>query len=161
MKPHVLCLSLCLSASAFATSTVKPPANNKLAVAAAGNCMALANTKQPFMLVISQGQEIIKSITECAIDAKLTAASISGVGSLQNPTLEYFDPDKSSYQKHQFNGMFELTSLLGDIKLDHGKPTTHAHVTISTKQYRLRGGQLLHSNVNATSEVTFFPMANS
>lgn len=161
MKPHVLCLLLCFTASTLAVPAEKTTSTNKLAVAAAGNCVALANTTQPFMLVIPQGQEIIKSITDCAIDAKLSAASISGVGSLRDPTLEYFDPEKSSYQQHQFNGTFELTSLLGDIKLDHGKPTTHAHVTISTKQYHLRGGQLLRSSVNTTSEVTFFPVANS
>ena len=73
------------------------------------SCSRMKNTTQPFILVLNRGDDLIKSITQCASDAKLLAASVSGLGQVHNPTLAYFSSnpqDKPTLTK--FDGFYEL-----------------------------------------------------
>jgi predicted DNA-binding protein with PD1-like motif len=123
-------------------------------------CNRLANTTQAFILVLNPGDKLIASITQCAKEAKLLGASISGVGQLQNPTLAYFTSDpnaKPSLKK--FNGFYELASLSGDITNNSSNYYTHLHTVLADKQFHGISGHIDNATVGLTAEITITPLS--
>jgi len=124
-------------------------------------CQRLAGTTTPFLLVLKKGEDLKKSIERCAINAKLKSASISGLGALQNTTLNYFNHAKKTYQKKRYPQFLELLAINGNLSTLNGKPFTHLHVTLSDANYHTIGGHLDNAQVGATVELTIVPVENA
>ena len=86
----VICFALCTTVAVADNENKNSAAVNK------STCGRLANTTQPFILVLSSGDSLIESITQCSKDAKLMGASVSGLGQLHNPVLAYFSSDPNA-----------------------------------------------------------------
>jgi predicted DNA-binding protein with PD1-like motif len=122
------------------------------------SCHRMQNSTQPFILVLSSGDDLIESITQCASDAKLMAASVSGLGQLHNPTLAYFSSDpKEKPTLTSFEGYFELASLNGNITNNADQYYTHLHTTLADKDFRGLAGHVHSATVGLTVEVTIVP----
>src|SRR6185312_16368723 len=94
------------------------------------SCGKLRGNSQPFMLVLKTGEELPEAIVRCATDANLKGASISGLGAIENPTLAYYLLDSHKYKTKTFSGLYEVTSLNGNIQQLENKPFVHMHVTL-------------------------------
>jgi predicted DNA-binding protein with PD1-like motif len=148
----ILCVSL-TSTTTFATDDV-----NHSAAVNKSSCVRMANTTQPFILVLSNGDNLLESITQCAQDAKLMGASVSGLGQLHNPVLAYFSSDpKAKPTLTKLNGYFELASLNGNITNNSGKYYTHVHATLADKKFRGIAGHINDAKVGLTAEITIVP----
>src|SRR3990167_10014925 len=92
------------------------------------HCVRMQHTTKPFILVLNRGENIHESINQCASDAKIKAASLSGLGQLEHPTLAYFtsNPQEKPTLK-KFEGFYELASFNGNITNNANKYYTHAH----------------------------------
>lgn len=145
-----------LALAAFANTAIATPAT-----AISGNCKSLKNTTQPFILVVPRGKELMHAITQCAVDAHLKAASINGLGAIDDPTIAYYNLKRSKYETREFKGMFELVSLVGDITRNNNKLFTHAHVALGTRNFNMFGGHLMSAKVGVTAEITFIPLAQT
>ena len=121
-------------------------------------CKLLKNPTKPFILVVKRGDDLIESITNCANAANITSASLSGLGALEEPTLGYFNLSTKKYQFKTFPGIYELTSLNGNVGFANGQRFAHIHVTIGDDNYHIIGGHLNEAKVGATAEITFIPL---
>lgn len=132
------------------------------AVASKSTCSKFTNTTQPFILVLNSGDDLLGSITECAKDAKLKGASISGLGQVHNPTLAYFtsNPDDKPTLT-ALSGYFELASLNGNITNNDGKYYTHAHGVLADKKFHGIAGHIDSAKVGLTVEITVAPLSAS
>jgi predicted DNA-binding protein with PD1-like motif len=149
----VVCFALCTTVAMADDKSKNSAAVNK------STCNRLANTTQPFILVLSSGDSLIESITQCAKDAKLMGASVSGVGQLHNPVLAYFSSDpKAKPTLSTFDGFFELASLNGDITNNSGKYYTHLHTTLADKKFHGIAGHVNDAKVGLTAEITIIPL---
>jgi predicted DNA-binding protein with PD1-like motif len=128
------------------------------AVVGKSSCGKLANTTQPFILVLNSGDGLLESITQCAKDAKLKGASISGLGQVHNPTLAYFtsNPDDKPTLT-TFSGYYELASFNGNITNNANKYYTHAHAVLADKQFHGIAGHVNAAKVGLTAEITIKP----
>jgi len=123
-------------------------------------CRNISDTSQPFILVLNSGDNLLGSITQCAKDAKLQAASISGLGQLHNPTLAYFSSDpKAAPTLTKQTGYFELASLNGNITSNNGQYYTHAHGVLADKKFHGIAGHINDSKVGLTVEITVVPLS--
>lgn len=132
------------------------------AVATKTSCSKFANTTQPFILVLNKGDDLLGSITQCAQDAKLMGASISGLGQVHNPTLAYFTSnpeDKPTLTT--FPGYYELAGFNGNITNNAGKYYTHAHAVLADKKFHGIAGHVNSSKVGLTVEITIVPFSAS
>lgn len=122
-------------------------------------CARMKGSERPFMLVLYRGDDLLQSITQCAADATLPAASITGLGQLQQPTLAYFssNPQEKPTLK-QFEGFYELVSLNGDITNNNGKYYTHVHVALGDHDFRAIAGHVNAAVVGMTAEITMIPL---
>lgn len=146
----LLTISLAAAASEI---TNQPTAVNK------SSCGKLADTTRPFVLVLSSGDELIESISQCAKDAKLNGAIVSGLGQLHNPTLAYFssDPNAKPSLTH-LKGYYELASVNGNITNNNGKYYTHLHAVLADKQFHGFAGHVNDAKAGLTVEVSIRPL---
>ena len=95
-------------------------------------------------------------------DAKLTGASISGLGQVKNPTLAYFNSDpKAKPTLTTFPGFYELASLNGNVTVNGDDYYPHAHAVLADKQFHGIAGHVNNAKVGLTVEVTIVPFSGS
>lgn len=120
----------------------------------------LLNTQKPFILVLKKGENLFEGILRCADAANLQAASISGLGALDDVTIAYYNLDTKQYQTKLFHGMYELISLHGNISFVEGKRFLHIHAALGTEEYNVIGGHIMEATVGPTAEITIVPLAS-
>jgi uncharacterized protein len=125
----------------------------------AGSCKQMVGAKQPFILVVKRGQEVMSAIQRCATDAQLNAATLSGIGALENPTLGFYRLDEGKYDRKQFKGIYELVSLLGNVTFRSGERFVHAHVNLGNRRYQEFGGHLFEAKVGVVAEIQITPLS--
>jgi uncharacterized protein len=101
------------------------------------------------MLYESTGQ----SLSSFAINERIAAAQISGIGALSDVQLKYFDWDKETYQKIAVEEQVEVASLLSDVALSpDGTPTLNLHIVVGRRDGTALAGHLDKAHVRPTLE---------
>lgn len=111
------------------------------------------------LLRLEKGEEIIATLTHITQNHHITNATISGIGSVENPTLAHYRVDTKEYHEQKMEGIFEIIGMLGNITQSEGKPLIHIHATISDEQMHAMGGHIVTADVSATLEIvlSIFP----
>lgn len=108
-----------------------------------------------FVLILDQGEEAFKAITEFADREKVTGASVSAIGAFSQAKVGWFDFAAKKYKPIDVGEQCEVLSLLGDVAQgDDGKASLHLHAVLGMQDGTLRGGHLLSGSVKPTLEVT-------
>lgn len=108
-----------------------------------------------FVLILDQGEEAFKAITEFADREKVTGASVSAIGAFSQAKVGWFDFAAKKYKPIEVGEQCEVLSLLGDVAQgDDGKASLHLHAVLGMQDGTLRGGHLLSGSVKPTLEVT-------
>jgi predicted DNA-binding protein with PD1-like motif len=106
-----------------------------------------------FVLIFANGDEVMAGLTAFAKENSLAAARLTAIGAFREVTLGYFDWEARDYRKIPVTEQVEVLSLIGDVAVDDGKPTVHAHVVVGRADGSTRGGHLLSAIVRPTLEV--------
>jgi predicted DNA-binding protein with PD1-like motif len=109
--------------------------------------------ERTFALIFETGEEVIARLTEFATDRSLTACHFTAIGAFSDVTLGFFDWERKTYKKIPLQEQVEVISLLGDIALQDGKPTVHAHVVLGKSDGTAHGGHLMEGHVRPTLEL--------
>jgi len=126
------------------------------------NCNKLANTAHAFVLVLNSGDHLNDSISQCAKDAKLQGATVSGLGQLVDPTFAYFSSDpnvKPALTK--LSGVYELATVTGNISSNSGQYFTHLHGIIADEKFHGIAGHIQDAKVGLTAEITITPLSGT
>lgn len=121
------------------------------------SCKQVKGSEKPFILVLKKGEDVTTALAQCANDAKLAGASLTGIGALENPKLDYFNLETKKYQDKTLNGIYELISMTGNITDVAGKRVPHLHVALSDSEFQMTGGHLGSARVGVTAEITITP----
>lgn len=106
-----------------------------------------------FVLRLERGEEIVFVIKDFCLKQNIQNATLSGIGSVENPTLAHYKVDTQKYSEKELQGVFEVTALLGNVALFEGKPLLHPHITISDESMQAFAGHLVKGIVSATLEI--------
>jgi len=108
-------------------------------------------TKVPagYLMVLRQGDDILKEIETLASAEKIPSATFTGMGFV-NITFGFFDFKTKKYNPMDFKDM-ELASLIGSIAWQDGKPSIHAHGVVTGKDFTAHGGHILSGTVSTGS----------
>lgn len=113
-----------------------------------------------FVLILDQGEEAFKSITEFANREHIDGASISAIGAFSQAEVGWFDLTAKRYKPIQVAEQCEVLSLIGDLaKSDDGKASLHLHAVLGLQDGTCRGGHFLSGAVQPTLEVTILETA--
>ena len=106
-----------------------------------------------FALRLEPGDDIHESVQAFCADTNINNATIQGIGSVDSPTLAHYSMHSKQFTDKRLEGIFEVTSLLGNIALVDGKPFAHIHVTISDPAMTAHAGHLVKGECSATLEL--------
>ena len=118
----------------------------------------VAGSEKPFILALNLGEDLFDSILRCANDANIKSASLSGLGTLDDIMLAYYNLDTKQYQEKLFPGMYELISLNGNIAILEDELFVHIHASIGDENYRVFGGHVMSGIVGPACEITVTPL---
>ena len=104
-------------------------------------------------LVLKRGEDIAVEIQKYILEQQITAGSISGIGATDQVVLQYYDMKKKDYFSKEFEGEYEIASLIGNISVINGKAFPHLHIVIGDTEYRAFGGHLQSARVSITCEI--------
>lgn len=122
------------------------------------SCKKMNGATKSFILALKPGESIPKAILQCVNDADLPGASITGIGSITNPTLTYYHLPTKMYLDKTMKGTFTVVSMSGNVSESNKKRATHIHVSLSDHEYHMLGGHLIDGNVSGHAEITITPM---
>ncbi len=106
-----------------------------------------------FLVRVDRGEEMIDSLRAAAVEKKIGAGRVTGIGALRDAELGYFDLDRKEYIRSRVAGSWELLSLTGNISLRDGEVVPHIHVILGDIDLNCRGGHLFSGMVSVTGEI--------
>ena len=109
--------------------------------------------KNKVLIVLEKGDEILDSIYKVTKNLDIKFGWINGIGAVENIIIGAYSTSIKNYIKKEFDGEFELISMLGNITIKKGDPFVHIHVTISDEECNAFGGHLFSANITATCEI--------
>jgi uncharacterized protein len=113
-----------------------------------------------FVLILDQGEEAFKSITDFANRESIDGASITAIGAFSDAEIGWFDLAAKRYKPIKISEQCEVLSLIGDLaKGDDGEASLHLHAVLGLQHGSCRGGHFLSGNVRPTLEVTIMETA--
>lgn len=111
-----------------------------------------------YLIRLEKGEKIIESLTKFCERSNINNAWFTAIGSVESPTLAHYMVGTKKYTEKSLDGIFEVTSLAGNVALFEGRPLLHAHITLSDDDMHAFGGHLVEAKVSATLEILFNKM---
>jgi uncharacterized protein len=114
-----------------------------------------SGAERVFVLILEQGEEALKAITEFAGRERIDGASVSAIGAFAEAKVGWFDLAAKEYKAIAISEQCEVLSLMGDVaKGDDGEASLHLHAVLGLRDGSVRGGHFLSGSVQPTLEVT-------
>jgi predicted DNA-binding protein with PD1-like motif len=104
-------------------------------------------------IIFKTGDELASGLGNFAKENGLTSSSFKGLGAFENAVLGYFDWERKDYKKIPIREQVEVLSLIGDVAVDQGEPSVHAHIVVGKSDGTAHGGHLLEAHVRPTLEI--------
>ena len=109
--------------------------------------------KENCIVRINKDEEIVENLKQLCEKENIKCAEITGLGASNLVEIGVFNINTKEYKTKVFEGMFEITSLIGNITRKDGKPYLHIHINFGDEEGVVRGGHLVRCNISATSEI--------
>lgn len=110
--------------------------------------------QRTYAAVLSTDDEVMSCLTGFAVEARLTAASMTAIGAFRCGELAYFDWDEKRYLPISVDEQVEVAAFIGDIAVGpDGKPALHVHVVLGKRDGSAVAGHLIKGTVRPTLEV--------
>ena len=106
-----------------------------------------------FVARVNKGEEIVQSLKELCQREDIKLAEITGLGASDLVEIGVFNLNTKVYNTKIFEGMFEITSLVGNVTSKDGDVYLHIHINFGDEEGNVKGGHLVRSRVSATSEI--------
>lgn len=102
---------------------------------------------------MDRDEEIVEQLRTVCEKEKITLASVSALGAVNDFTAGVFHTDTKQYVSHQFTGAFEIVSLTGSVTTMDGAFYAHLHMSAGDETGHVWGGHLNRAVVSATCEM--------
>ena len=94
------------------------------------------------LLSLSQGDDLLDSLTSFARSNGILAATITFLGSVSRADLSWYDPDTGDYRTFVREEQLEVAGGTGNISLYEGWPLVHVHAVFADSTGRTIGGHI-------------------
>ena len=106
-----------------------------------------------YFLRIDKGEDVVNALNNFCREKDIRLGMISGIGAASLVEIGLFNVVTKEYKTKEFNGMFEITSLVGNITEKDKNPYLHIHINFSNEEGNCFGGHLVKAIISATCEV--------
>ncbi len=106
-----------------------------------------------YVVRLNKGEEVIESLKDLCKNENIELAEITGLGASNLVEIGVFNVNTKEYNTKIFEGMFEITSLIGNVTRKDGEVYLHIHINFGDEEGLIKGGHLVRSIISATSEI--------
>lgn len=106
-----------------------------------------------YVLRLNKNEEVITSIKTLCEKENIKLAEITGLGASNCVEIGVFNTETKEYNTKEFKGMFEITSLIGNVTQKDNDVYLHIHINFGDPEGNVKGGHLVKSVISATSEI--------
>ena len=106
-----------------------------------------------YIVRIQKNEEIMEQLKILCKKEDIKLGSIEGLGAAKEVEIGLFNTETKEYKTTILNGMFEITSLIGNISTKDGETYLHCHINISDESLNVKGGHLVRAVISATGEI--------
>jgi predicted DNA-binding protein with PD1-like motif len=106
-----------------------------------------------YVVRLEKGENVIESLKELCNKEDIKLAEITGLGASDKVEIGVFNVNTKEYKTKIFEGMFEITSLVGNATRKDGEVYLHIHINFGDEDGIVKGGHLVRTNISATSEI--------
>lgn len=99
------------------------------------------------------GEDVVESLLKIGEDYDVKFAEITGIGASDSIEIGYYNVNTKEYKSKEFTGDLEITSLMGNLSRQIGKPYLHLHINFSDDKLNVYGGHLNKAIISATCEI--------
>jgi predicted DNA-binding protein with PD1-like motif len=107
-----------------------------------------------FFLRLDRGEDLPARLLEFFSAEAVGAATLSGIGAIEQTTLGYYDLERREYVRRDYPESMELVSLTGNLAWEGEQPILHMHAVIAGPDGAAHGGHLFAARISATGELT-------
>ena len=106
-----------------------------------------------YVLRLEKNEEILTKIKELCEKEDIFLGTISGLGAANKVEIGLFNTETKEYKTTTMEGMFEITSLIGNITRKENEVYLHCHINFSDLSLQVYGGHLVNATISATGEI--------
>jgi len=107
-----------------------------------------------YVLVLSQGDQVLAAIAAFAKDHHVVDAHFSAIGAVRDPEVAWFDESRKQFKALSLHEQMEVLTLSGDITLGvDGRPVVHTHLVLARSDGEAWGGHLIEATASPTIEL--------
>lgn len=106
-----------------------------------------------YVVRIDKGEEVLEQLTILCDKENIKVGEIKGIGASNKIEIGLFNTLTKEYKTSIKEGMFEITSLLGNISVKDNNTYLHAHINFSDESLNVYGGHLVKCYISATCEI--------
>ena len=111
-------------------------------------------TNNDAFIRLNPRESLVGSLTQFAKETGLEFATIvSGVGMLDGLEMGWFCVNDNDYDKYRVAGIFDLSSVSGNIALFNGAPRAHVHIIANRGDFGTLSGHLIECRCHITMEI--------
>ena len=109
--------------------------------------------RDTLIIRIDRGEEILAQMQAVCERERVTLASVSALGAIDDLIVGLFDVEAKQYLSNHFTDAFEIVSLTGTVTTKDGAFYPHIHISVGDREGRVFGGHLNRAVVSATCEM--------
>lgn len=102
---------------------------------------------------INKSDKIVESIIKFCRENNILSAWITGIGTVSEAKLAFYDLNKKTFLTKKFKRHLEIASLSGNVGLLNKRHVAHLHIVLSDNKMIAIGGHLEEATVAATCEI--------
>ena len=106
-----------------------------------------------YVIRMEKGEEVMEKLKELCLKEDIRLGSISGLGAAGEVEIGLFNTESKEYKTTVMKGMFEITSLIGNITRKDDEVYLHCHINFSDASLHTYGGHLVRVIISATGEI--------
>ena len=106
-----------------------------------------------YVVRLNKGEEVIESLKELCSEEEIKLAEVTGLGASNLVEIGVFNVKTKEYNTKVFEGMFEITSLVGNVTRKDEDVYLHLHINFGDPEGSVFGGHLVRARISATGEL--------
>ena len=106
-----------------------------------------------YLLRIDKNEEVLEVLTSFCKEHNITLANVSAIGAASKVKVGLFDVNEKEYISKEFEGIFEITNITGNVTTMNDEVYLHLHINFSDRDCNVYGGHLNTCVIGATCEV--------
>ena len=124
--------------------------------------MKYKKINEEYYIRIDPNEEIMETLEKICEEEKIHGGHFQGIGACGKVILSTYLPKTDGFEEHEYNGMLEMASLIGNVTIDKNQQISlHAHGVFSYLDEKgnptVAAGHLSKAYVNYTGEIILKP----